>query len=145
MTREFLEELKLSGEVIDAVLAEHEKVLAESRQAVSAWEEKYQQALADHDAALAKLRFDGVLDRAITAAGGRSYKAITALLDLEALQTSEDPAVAAEEALLALKKDSGWLFQTPMAPPYASGTGTGAFRFPDPQTLADALKEKFQG
>lgn len=143
MKREFLEELKLSQEAIDAVLAEHEKTLTESRQAAQAWEEKYQQAQLDHDAAMAKLRFDGVLDRAINAAGGRSYKAITALLDLEALQASEDPEAAAQEALLSLKKESGWLFQTPVAPPYASGTGTGAFRFPDPQTLADALKEKF--
>ena len=102
MKREFLEELKLSQEAIDAVLAEHERVLTESRQAAQAWEEQYQQAQLDHDAALAKLRFDGVLDRAITAAGGRSYKAVTALLDLDALQASEDPEAAAQEALLSL-------------------------------------------
>ena len=81
---------------------------------------------AEHKKQLADLAFDGVLKEAITAAKGRNEKAIRALLDVEALKASKDQTADIKSALAALKKDSGYLFdseETP--PPYAPGTGTG--------------------
>lgn len=80
----------------------------------------------EHAAQLADLAFDGVLKDAITAARGRSEKAIRALLDVDALKASKNQAADVKAALEGLKKDSGYLFEgeeTP--PPYAPGTGTG--------------------
>lgn len=79
-----------------------------------------------HKKQLADMAFDGVLKDAITAARGRNDKAIRALLDVDALKASKDQTADIKTALDALKKDSGYLFdseETP--PPYAGGTGTG--------------------
>lgn len=81
---------------------------------------------AEHKAHLADLAFDGILKDAITAARGRSDKAIRALLDVDALKGSKNQEADIKAALEGLKKDSGYLFdsgETP--PPYAAGTGTG--------------------
>ena len=90
------------------------------------WKAAHDQAVANHQQELAGVKFQHILDAAITGAKGKSAKAITALLDVEALKGSEDQPKAINAALEALKKDSGYLFEeegTP--PPYAAGTGTG--------------------
>ena len=79
----------------------------------------------EHAAQLADLAFDGVLKEAITAARGRNTKAIAALLDVDALKASKDQTADIKSALDALKKDSGYLFdseETP--PPYSPLAGT---------------------
>ena len=79
-----------------------------------------------HKQQLADLAFEGVLKEAITAAKGRNAKAITALLDVDALKASKDQSADLKSALEALKKDSGYLFESEETPPpYAAGTGTG--------------------
>lgn len=78
-----------------------------------------------HKKQLADLAFDGVLKEAITAARGRNTKAIAALLDVDALKASKDQTADIKSALDALKKDSGYLFdseETP--PPYSPLAGT---------------------
>ena len=113
--------------------------------AATAWEEKYHQAQATHQADLQQMAFDHSLDNAIGKAGGRSTKAIRAMLDLDALQASENPPHAMEEALENLKQESGYLFETPIPPLYAWGTGAwqGA-QEKRPTSLAGALKERFE-
>lgn len=82
----------------------------------------------EHEAQLADLTFDGVLKDAITAAKGRSDKAIRALLDVDKLKASKDQTADIKAALEALKKDNGYLFESEETPPpYASGTGTGSY------------------
>ena len=78
-----------------------------------------------HKKQLADLAFDGVLKEAITAARGRNTKAIAALLDVDTLKASKDQTADIKSALEALKKDSGYLFdseETP--PPYSPLAGT---------------------
>ncbi len=151
MKREFLEALQmdgqpLSGEVIDAILAESEKTVGLHRQAAADWENKYTQAVAAHEKQMADMVFSGIVKDAVTAAGGRNVKAITALLDVDALSQSTDPAGAVAQALEQLKKDNDYLFaseQTP--PPYARGTGAAAGTGKEyPVSLAGALREKFE-
>jgi len=81
----------------------------------------------EHQAKLAELEFDGALKDAITAAHGRSVKAIRAELDVDTLRTSKNREADIKAALEGLKKSSGYLFETEETPPpYAAGTGTGA-------------------
>ena len=125
MTREFLEKLmQMPEHVAQAILQEHEKHRLQ-------WQTQLRQA-----------QLDGAIGQAVARSGGRNQKAITALLDLEALGQAEDPGAAALEAVQALKKECGYLFET--APGYAVGTGAmGAQADQEPQSLAGALREKF--
>lgn len=108
------------------------------------WKEAHDKLVTDHKNEVDGINFQHDLAAAITGAKGKNVKAITALLDVEALRGSEDQQKAINAALEALKKDNGYLFdeeKTP--PPYARGTGVGN---PPPEkigSLADALREKF--
>ena len=147
MKREFLQNLRvgdqsLTKEVIDAIMAENGRDIQASRQ----WQEKYEQACAQHQKELAELKFGTVLTRCIDRAGGRNAKAISALLDLEALKVNEDPQTAIEAALEDLKRENGYLFAEPQTPPpYARGTGAQVSAETNgPATLAGALREKYE-
>lgn len=125
MTREFLDGLmQLPEEVAQAILAEHEKHRLQ-------WQEELQHA-----------RLEGAVGQAVARAGGRNQKAIAALLDMQALQQSEDVGAAVQQAVEDLKKECGYLFDT--VPGYAVGTGAvGVPADDEPQSLAGALREKF--
>ena len=70
------------------------------------------------------MAFDGKIKDAITAAKGKSDKAIRALLDVDTLRQSKNQDADIKAAVEALKKDSAYLFETePVPPPYAGGTG----------------------
>ena len=70
------------------------------------------------------MAFEGKLKDPITAAKGRSAKAISALLDMDALRKSSNQDTDIKAALEALKKDSRYLFdEGDPTPPYAPGTG----------------------
>ena len=103
---------------IDALRADAEKYKAEAAQARK-----------DADERVAAAQFDGKLDAAITAAHGRSAKAIRALLDVDTLKGSDKQDEAITAALAALQKDSGYLFESgETPPPYAAGTGSTAVK-----------------
>ena len=94
---------------------------------------------------LAEREFAATLSAAISQANGRSHKAIAALLDLQALKTSDDPRAAVDAALEELKKDSGYLFACQTPPLYARGTGAQTGKETrTPATLAGALRERFE-
>lgn len=78
---------------IDALRADAEKYKAEAAQARK-----------DADERVAAVQFDGKLDAAITAAHGRSAKAIRALLDVDTLKGSDKQDEAITAALAALQK-----------------------------------------
>lgn len=79
-----------------------------------------------HREQLAGLEFDGALKDAITAARGRSVKAVRAMLDVDTLRSSKNRDADIKSALEGLKKDSGYLFEpAEVPPPFAAGTGTG--------------------
>ena len=95
------------------------------RKSAKDWEDKYNQAIADHNQKMADMAFDHALEAAITGANGKNTKAIRALLDVETLKGSKNQEADIKSALEGLKKDSGYLFDDgPTPPPYAGGTGT---------------------
>ena len=113
MDKEFLEGLGMDPQAVEAVLQEHEKTV---------------QA---HQAQLAALQLQHQVSEAVHKAGGRSVKAISALLDMDGIAQSQNVETALTEALEALKKDSGYLFEEETTPPpYAPGTGTTVFGTP---------------
>lgn len=145
MKREFLQNLgDLPKEMIDAIMAENGRDIEAARQAGRQWEDKYNQAVADHEKQLAELRLHSALESAVTRLGGRNVKAISALLDMDDIRASDDVPAALETALTALKKENGYLFAVPQAPPYARGTGS-AMPESAPVTLADALRQRAAG
>ena len=173
MKREFLLEFRvgdnpLPKEVIDAIMAENgrdiQKVKANFadyeelknqlsalqqdrsfEETAKAWEEKYNQAVEDHKQQIASMAFDRALGEGIVKARGRNAKAITALLDVDALKASENQEDAIEAALETLKKDNRYLFEGDVPPPYARGTGAyNGVQDKHPTTLAGALREKFE-
>ena len=145
MKREFLQSLKvgdttLPKEVIDAIMAENGKDIQLAKQTGLDWEEKYNRAVEDHERQVKTLHLQNALQTAVTKAGGRNLKAISALLDLESMNEREDLPAALEEAVSACKQEHGYLFYQ-AAPPYAAGTGS---QMPDcaPVSLADALRRR---
>ena len=108
MDREFLENLQLGEETVEAILAESRKELDAHRQE------------------MAELLFNQKLDRAIGEKKGRSQKAIRALLDLEALKNAPDSEI--HSALDRLKRECGYLFDCGQGMVYAPGAGSGSFR-----------------
>ena len=173
MKREFLLEFRvgdnpLPKEVIDAIMAENgrdiQKVKANFadyeelknqlsalqqdrsfEETAKAWEEKYNQAVEDHKQQIVSMAFDRALGEGIVKARGRNAKAITALLDVDALKASENQEDAIEAALETLKKDNRYLFEGDVPPPYARGTGAyNGAQDKHPTTLAGALREKFE-
>ena len=126
MERAFLENLQLPEETVDAILAEHGK------------------AVENHQAEISSLKLQHGVELAIHKAGGRSVKAISALLDLEGIAQSEDMEKALEESLSQLKKESGYLFETPQPPKYARFTGVKENAPAAPATLAGALRERMR-
>ena len=143
MKREFLQTLTvgdqpLPREVIDAIMEEHGKSVQKGK----LWQEKYEQAAAQHAEQLQQVRFEHLLETAIRNAGGRSAKAISALLDVQTLRHGDSGAV--EAAIGAVKQQHAYLFEEG-APPYAPGSGAQVpQRGGTPATLAGALKERFE-
>ncbi len=148
MQREFLQNLQvgdmpLPKEVVDAIMAEHGKAVNAHRQAAQDWEEKYNRATEEHAQALQNAEFNHNFSQAVLHAGGRSEKAISALLDMDALR--ENPTQEAMDgALQELKKESPYLFAQQTPPPYAPLTGTYPAQNDTPTTLAGALKQKWE-
>lgn len=107
MERAFLEGLNagLTPDVVEAILGESER---EAREA---------------EGRRAAERFDAALSREIAGAHGRSERAITAMLDLDALRGADDPEQEVRTALAELRKSDGYLFDEPVAP-FAVGAGS---------------------
>ncbi|WP_418668405.1 phage scaffolding protein [Allofournierella sp.] len=95
------------------------------KKAAAEWKAKAEQAEKDAAAQVAAVKFDALVEGAITKAKGRSPKAVKALLDLDTLRASKDPEADLQAALGELAKSEGYLFDTgETPPPYAGGTGT---------------------
>lgn len=86
-------------------------------------ESEYEAKIADRD-------FNDLLKSAITEANGKNVKAITALLDVEALKSSQNQKDDMTKALKALAEaeDSKMLFGAPEAQPVATGSPIGTVK-----------------
>ena len=153
MKREFLQGLQvgespLPKEIIDAIMAENGKDIEAVKAHYADYDSlkaQFDQQVDTHRREMSELIFSHNLEKAILAAKGRNAKAITALLDVEALKASENQTADLERAMQTLKQDCSYLFQLETPPPYARGTGANQPELnKSPATLAGALLEKFE-
>ena len=82
----------------------------QTKSQVEEYKAKYEQSKAEYENQIADMKFSSALDAAITAAGGRNVKAVSALLDIEALKKSKDQSADIATALEACKKENEYLF-----------------------------------
>jgi hypothetical protein len=87
------------------------------------WKTKHDNAVAAHQKEQEEREFNEMLSNAISESKGKNNKAITALLDLDALRKSKNQEKDIKAALEGIKKDNEYLFDT---------TGTPPARFDDP-------------
>jgi len=107
-------------------------------------EESAMQILQTHEKEIAELNFSSQLREAVRAAGGRSQRAIGAMLDLDAIKNDQQPEKALEQALKQLKAEHGYLFEDTV-PPYAHDPGTRQGpAIQKPVTLAGAIRQKYE-
>lgn len=116
----------VNREELDTRQAKWKTELETARAQAADWKQQAEQARKSAEEQVAAARFDAALNTAIGRAGGRSEKAIRALLDLKGLRTSADPEGAIAAALEQLEQENGYLFGGITPPPYAAGTGAGA-------------------
>lgn len=86
-----------------------------------------------HQQALRRLEGRHALSMAVQAAGGRSEKAICALLDQDAVFAAEDMAAEARRAVAQLKREQAFLF----AAPQVTSPGTGSLVLNTDYSMAD--------
>ena len=148
MKREFLQSIKIGEEslpkdIIDAIMEKNGQDIQAAKGLADGWEEKYRQAVEDHQKQLSELRMQGALERAVLQAGGRNQKAIAALLDMQAIAQAQDMSVALQQAIDGLKEENPYLFDTPTPPAFAPFTGSGMQGAADtPTTLAPMAARK---
>lgn len=159
MKRKFLEDMSLTKEQIDSIMAENgndievaksevEQIKTELKQTktqlqkanttiegfkdydqvktqVEDYKKKYEDSKAEYEGKIADMQFDSTLEAAINAAGGRSTKAVRALLDVDALKSSKDRTTDIKTALEACQKENAYLFGSdePIRNPVASTGG----------------------
>jgi uncharacterized coiled-coil protein SlyX len=91
---------------------------------MAAQDKDFKQQIAERD-------FNSILEKSITTAGGRNAKAVTAMLDLDALKTSKNQKDDITAAIEAVKKDNDYLFESkepiknPTGPTDNGGAGKG--------------------
>ena len=159
MKRKFFEDMGLTKEQIDSIMAENgndieaakseatqikaelEQVKAQLQEAnttiesfkdydqvkaqVEDYKKKYEDSKAEYEGKIADMQFDSTLEAAINAAGGRSAKAVRALLDVDALKSSKDRTTDIKTALETCQKENSYLFGSgePINNPVAATSG----------------------
>ena len=117
-----LKEIKENGQTIEAAQAK----ATEWETKATEWETKYNESIENHKAEMADRDFTDRLTAAITGAKGKNSKAITALLDVDALKASKNQESDIKAALEACQKDNGYLFGEEKNPSgFAGGAGGG--------------------
>lgn len=100
--------------------------IEDAQKAAKEWEEKFNEATRQHAAEMAERDFTDRLTAGITKARGKNAKAITALLDVDALKASKNQETDIAAAIEACQKENGYLFgDEGNPPPYSGGAGAG--------------------
>lgn len=71
---------------------------------------KYESSKSEYEGKIADMQFNSTLESAIREAGGRSAKAVSAMLDIDKLKASKDQTADIKAALEACQKENSYLF-----------------------------------
>lgn len=107
------------------------------------------QAKADYEAKLSQQSFSFALKEALTGAKVKNSKAVEALLDRDVIKLDGDKLLGLDEQLTKLKESDAYLFESEQQgtppPSFSSGQYNPPGGNNEPQTLADALAQRFTG
>ena len=92
------------------------------------WKTKHEELVATHQREKDEQEFNDSLSAAISTAKGKNVKAISAMLDLDALRGSKNRDKDIKEALDALRAENGYLFEDNGGNPYFDKGGSGGDR-----------------
>ena len=93
-----------------------------------AWRTKHEELVATHQREKDEQEFNDSLSAAISTAKGKNSKAISALLDLDALRGSKNRDKDIQTALEGLRAEHGYLFEDNGGNPYFDKGGSGGDR-----------------
>lgn len=132
---EAVETLKgFDGKDFDAITRERDE-----------WKTKHDNAVVAHQKEQEEREFNEMLSTAITESKGKNAKAITALLDLDALRKSKNQEKDIKAALESVKKDNEYLFDVTGVPPARfdePGNGGGGGGNPNALTVENIRATK---
>lgn len=113
------------------------------------WKTKHDNAVAAHQKEQEEREFNEMLSAAISESKGKNTKAITALLDLDALRKSKNQEKDIKEALEGVKKDNEYLFDAVGTPPPArfddsgnKGNPTGTITMKEIMAIKDPVERQ---
>lgn len=111
------------------------ETITELNQKLASQKADYEQKIADRD-------FNDLLTGAISRAGGRNAKAVSALLDIDKLKQSKNQKDDVDAAIAEVKKDNDYLFTSsePIKNPVGPTVGSGGPSTLDEQKIAMARK-----
>lgn len=92
------------------------------------WKTKHEELVATHQREKDEQEFNDSLSAAISTAKGKNGKAISALLDLDALRGSKNRDKDIQTALEGLRAEHGYLFEDNGGNPYFDKGGSGGDR-----------------
>lgn len=112
------------------------------------WKTKHDNAVAAHQKEQEEREFNEMLSSAISETKGKNTKAITALLDMDALRKSKNQEKDIKAALEGVKKDNEYLFDTTGSPPARfddpgnKGNPTGTITRDDIMKISDRAERR---
>lgn len=132
---EAVETLKgFEGKDFDAITRERDE-----------WKTKHDNAVAAHQKEQEEREFNEMLNAAIAESKGKNTKAITALLDLDALRKSKNQEKDIKSALDSLRTDNGYLFEDNGGDPkFTDPKGTGGKPMPTGITKEEFAKMSYK-
>ena len=108
MNMEFLQQMGLSEEVINEIMAEHERNLGELRAELEG-------QLSAKDEELKELRTGYAIDMELAGLGAKNFTAVKALLDMDNLDL-EAGVEGLKEQLEQIRRENDYLFADPQTP-----------------------------
>ena len=124
LTEDLAEEKKRADTAVETLKGFEGKDFDAIQKDRDEWKKKHDDAIAKHEKEKEDRAFDEFLAAAIAEAKGKSTKAITALLDVDALRCSRNQQADIKAALDSLRTDSGYLFDDNGGNPHFTGGNT---------------------
>ena len=117
LTEDLAAEKKRADEAIDTLKGFEGKDFDAITKDRDNWQRKYNEQEEKHRKEQEDREFNELLSSAISESKGKNSKAISALLDLDALRNSKNQDKDIKAALEGIKKDNEYLFDSVSAPP----------------------------
>jgi len=106
------------------------------KQAADEWKAKAEQAQAEAQSEIERLKFDHALEGALSGAKAKNPKAVKALLDMEALKFNDGKIIGLEDQLKTIQEGNDYLFESDEPTPKVVTKGQGKTTLTDSAVMA---------